>query len=114
MKRSPMKRGSSLLRRTPMPQPTQPIRPQSKRRQAQRRVRAAAERVLGREGTQGVCAKCGLYGYVNGHERLARSQGGDPTNPDCLLCPPCNGWAEDHPREAAEQGWKISRKWDAA
>lgn len=86
----------------------------SRKRKGENRQRAKAERELGRVGGCGVCARCGQYGYVNGHERLGRSQGGDPTRPDCLLCVPCNTWCEDNPRAAAEQGWKISRKWDAA
>jgi hypothetical protein len=90
-----------------------PIRRVSAKRAAQAAARRTAETALGRDGTNGTCARCGRYGYVNGHEKRSRAQGGDPTKPDCLLCPPCNTWCEDNPREAAEAGWKISRKWDA-
>ena|SRR5579875_215601 len=86
------------------------MRPVSAKRARQQPTRAAAERALGRSGGCGQCCRCLTWGYVNGHERLARSQGGDPTRPDCLLCPVCNTWCEDHPREAAWDGWKISRK----
>ncbi len=60
------------------------------------------------------CAKCGATGVeLHGHERLGRAQGGNPADPDDLLCNDCNTWCEDNPREAAESGWKISRKWSA-
>jgi hypothetical protein len=72
--------------------------------------RTKAEKALGRVNGFGVCARCQRYTYVNGHERLSRSQGGDPTRPDCLLCVICNGWCEDKPQLAAWSGWKISRK----
>lgn len=73
--------------------------------------RAKAEKALGREpGGMGVCARCGDYRYVNGHERISRSQGGDPTKPDCLLCTWCNTWCEDRPVWAAFHGWKLSDK----
>jgi hypothetical protein len=61
------------------------------------------------------CARCGRSDVpLAGHERLGRAQGGNPAQPDCLLCHRCNTWCEDNPREAAEAGWKISRKWGAA
>lgn len=56
------------------------------------------------------CARCGTRGEVHGHEALPRSQGGDPTNPDCLLCNRCNVWCEDNPIQAAWTGWKRSGK----
>lgn len=76
-----------------------------------RPVRRAAETVLGREGLAGVCARCGRYSYVNGHERLGGNGRRDMTNPDCLLCIPCNTWCEDQPRSAAFSGWKATHKW---
>jgi len=33
-------------------------------------------------------------------------------DPDVLLCHACNTWCEDNPRDAAETGWKISKKWE--
>lgn len=58
------------------------------------------------------CARCGRTGVdLFGHERLARSQGGNWLEPDCLLCNDCNGWCEDNPQVAAWTGWKISSKW---
>ena len=87
------------------------MNPVSAKRRRQQPARAAAERALGRSpGDGGQCCRCLTWTYVNGHERLARSQGGDPTRPDCLLCRVCNSWCEDKPIEAAWDGWKISRK----
>ena len=57
------------------------------------------------------CARCCRTDVpVSGHERRARSQGGDPRFPDCLLCDACNVWCEDNPEMAAWSGWKLSRK----
>ena len=73
------------------------------------RQRRKAETDLGRdEFGFGCCWRCGRYTYVNGHERLRRTQGGDFTNPDCLLCVPCNQWAAqgDIP-QAVWDGWSV-------
>jgi hypothetical protein len=91
-----------------------PLQPVSAKRARQQPERAAAERSLGRRGTQGTCRRCRQHGYVNGHERRSRAQGGDPTRPDCLLCIPCNTWCEDNPAAAAFTGWKVSRKHNRA
>lgn len=89
--------------------------PVSKARIEQNKTRRAAERALGMNAQhEGVCARCGRFTVVNGHERLARSQGGDPSKPDCLLCHRCNTWCEDDPIMAAWWGWKLSRKYPAA
>ena len=104
-----MKRSALPLRAAPLRRVTR-LRPVSKRRQAQSTARRAAETALGRDADgNGICAMCGRFGEVHGHERLGRAQGGDPTKPDCLLCNVCNGWIEDHPVEAARLGWKIRR-----
>lgn len=78
-------------------------------------VRAAAERALGRdENGRGTCARCGRYTDVNGHERIRRTHAGsDPSNPDCLLCQPCNGWAAHGARPCID-GWALSDKHDRA
>ena len=87
------------------------MKPQTAKRASGNRARRVAETALGRdEDGMGSCWNCGRFTYVNGHERLGRSQGGDPTNPDCLLCVPCNRWCEDNPMDAAFEGWKISGK----
>jgi len=88
------------------------LNPVSLRRAREARIRRVHEAKLGRVGTQGTCARCGRYGYVNGHERLARSHGGNHLQPDCLLCICCNTFCEDYPAEAAWYGWKISGKHD--
>lgn len=115
MKRSPLHRVKGLARRTtlnrvPFECRSAPLAAVSAKRQGQQRQRTAAERQLGREGTTGTCWRCNRFGYVNGHERRSRAQGGDPTKPDCLLCIRCNTWCEDNPVEAARTGWKISNK----
>lgn len=101
---TPLVQGAPLQRRTP-------LAPVSAKRQQQNRRRVIRETELGRHGLNGVCARCGVYTYVNGHERRNRSQGGDPARPDCLLCVACNGWVADHPRQACFDGWSISPKW---
>lgn len=123
-----MKRGQPLQRRTPLVARTElrrstplqsravplhrtPLKPISDKRRRKQPARAAAEKALGRDHTLGVCARCLGHTYVNGHERRARSQGGDQTRPDCLLCIACNRWCEDAPRVACWTGWKVSPKW---
>lgn len=86
------------------------MRPVALKRRGEAYLRAKAEKALGRSGVMGVCACCGRYGKVAGHERLSRSQGGDATKPDCLACNSCNGQFEDEPIWAAWMGWKVSRK----
>jgi len=58
------------------------------------------------------CERCKRRGHVDGHELLARAQGGSITDPANirLLCRPCNGWCEDDPIPAAWDGWKVSGK----
>jgi len=87
-----------------------PIRAISSRRRALNVRRRAAELALYDDAP--FCAMCGHGGVeLHGHERLGRAQGGDPAVPDMLLCNRCNTWLEDHPRDAALAGLKISRKW---
>jgi hypothetical protein len=74
------------------------------------RQRVITEKQLGRVNGCGTCARCGRYGYVNGHELRRRSQGGNPAHPDCLLCVECNSWAAREPVTAAWTGWLISPK----
>ena len=92
-----------------------PIRAVSKKRQAVNRQRRVLMDHL-RE-TQDWCSICGETGReLNGHELLGRAQGGSVLDLDniILACNPCNVWVEDNPREAAEQGFKISKKWAKA
>lgn len=103
MKRTALARGTTELKRTP-------LAPISRKRlvvNTQRRVVVSAMR----EAAAGRCARCHRGdGPVHGHERLARSQGGDILRPDVVLCNDCNGWCEDAPVAAAFTGWKISSK----
>lgn len=86
------------------------IAAQSEKRAVDNVIRYASEQELGRDEGMGVCARCQQFTYVNGHELVRRSQGGDPTRPDCLLCPPCNSWAASNPVAAAWTGWLITPK----
>lgn len=89
------------------------MRAVSKKRARLNRVRRGAVAALYESAPW--CGRCGRSDVaLAGHERLGRAQGGNPAEPDVLLCDPCNTWCEDNPREAAETGWKISRKWGAA
>lgn len=87
------------------------LRQVSAKRRAQNNIRRI--RVAALYEADPRCARCRRADVpLAGHERLARSQGGDPTNPDVLLCHECNTWCEDNPKAAAEAGWKVSRKYD--
>jgi 5-methylcytosine-specific restriction endonuclease McrA len=84
----------------------------SKKRARENRIRAGVLRPMRQLTIR--CPRCNRAEGLNGHELKSRAQGGSITDPAniILLCNPCNTWCEDNPREAAEQGWKISRKWD--
>lgn len=103
---------SELVRRAAVIRRHGTLRPVSAKRRAANRERAKAVKELRELGDH--CARCGRPGGVgvtDGHEKLARSQGGDITRPNMLLCRAvCNTWAEDNPALAAWQGWKTSRK----
>lgn len=71
------------------------------------------EAVAALYAVQPYCLRCGRADVeLAGHERLGRAQGGNPAEPDCLLCARCNTLAEDCPVAAAFDGWKVSRKHD--
>lgn len=115
MKRgTPLRRLTSLKAKTPLRSTARlvtrtPLRAVSLRRQRENRERRRV--VAAMYEAQPWCARCGKTNVaLAGHEMLGRSQGGDLTKPDVLLCNECNGWCEDHPVEAAAAGWKISRK----
>ncbi len=86
------------------------MRAVSAKRARANRVRKEAERVLFE--LDPYCARCGSGYELHGHERLGRSQGGDPAKPDCLACNLCNTRFEDFPELAAWEGWKISKKYE--
>lgn len=116
-----MKRGSPLVRRTPLlpggplVSHTQlrrggPLNPVSVKRREANAVRAVVVSAM-REAAHGRCARCGNHTHVDGHERRGGSYRVDSIlSPDCLLCRPCNRWCEDHPTTAAWTGWKVSPK----
>lgn len=60
------------------------------------------------------CSMCGKTGVgLDAHELESRAQGGSITDIEniILLDRDCHRWVTEHPREAAEQGWAISKKW---
>lgn len=107
-----------MTRIVPFDAQSDPVLPKQGRTQlrpvSRRRIREGVERArVQKRMRAGVswCARCGRTGVdLFGHERLARSQGGDWLAPDCLLCNDCNTWCEDNPVTAAWSGWKISSK----
>ena len=128
MKRSPLKRFTPL-KNSPFRPAAQPpgaertegardpalprhgrsrMRPVSEKRAKEGAARTRAVRRLRALGDR--CARCYSPYRLSGHERRGRAQGGDPTQPDCLLCSVCQTWCEDNPIEAAALGWKLSRK----
>lgn len=109
-RRTELGRGDKPLRRTE-------IRRMSTKRRRQNRHRA--EVVDGLVAERGPWCELRVEGVCRGmadagHEILKRSRGGSITDPDNILlaCNPCNGWVEDHPREANAAGW-AAHSWDA-
>lgn len=84
------------------------MRPVSEKRAKEGASRTRAVRRLRALGDR--CARCNSPYRLHGHERRGRGQGGDATQPDCLLCTVCNEWCESEPILAAWTGWKLSRK----
>lgn len=109
MKRSPLKRGASELKRTPLRRVSEK---QSKkiREGAKQRARLVAERGNACE----VCPKirlvvpswAGCNGVEQGRHHLRKqSQATDESDENILLsCNLANGWIEDHPPEARAAG----------
>lgn len=63
------------------------------------------------------CSMCGKTGVgLDAHELKSRAQGGSIVDLEniVLLCRPDHTWVTENPREAAEQGWAISKKWAAS
>jgi hypothetical protein len=63
----------------------------------------------------GRCVRCDTPANLTIHHRVNRGMGGareewinQPHNL-LLMCTVCNGWMEDHPREAYSYGWKVRR-----
>jgi 5-methylcytosine-specific restriction endonuclease McrA len=100
VKRSPLKRGSSSLRRTP-------IAAVSKKRAKLNKERTEVLRPL-REA-QTWCSRCGrTTPDLDGHEIRSRARGGSIVEPSnvVLLCRfPCHAWVTEHPLLAEAEGW---------
>lgn len=121
MKRTPLQRRTPLTSKTQLRTKTAlvsrctlqrggPINAVSAKRRSDNAVRRVVVSAM-RLACAGRCSRCKRSDQpVHGHERLARAQGGDILQPDCLLCNECNGWCEDYPQKAAWLGWKVSSK----
>ena len=63
----------------------------------------------------GRCVRCASIRDLTIHHRVNRGMGGaredwiGQAHNLLLVCTVCNGWFEDHPREAYESGWKVRR-----
>lgn len=109
MKRTPLKRSTTSLKRTPL------AKVSKKRQSLSEARRRCVETVLARDGGCVMRARVSdiifynmhaCWGPVDVHEPGHRSQGADPTDPDqCVaLCRSHHDWAHNHPREAKEIG----------
>lgn len=110
MKRTELRRGKPLERKTPMPRTSaKPLRNGPVK--ARRPTRTAAERET-RAGTRrrsgGICERCGQRRACEWHHRENRSQGGDWSLANgCDLCTPCHSWITEHPAESYAFGWSV-------
>jgi 5-methylcytosine-specific restriction endonuclease McrA len=104
MKRTPLKRGSSQLKRTRMKR----SRPDPERGvEFSDDVRAQA-RVRGGNRCEGRCTKSCTVRIQTFHHRLRRTQGGKGTLENCLaLCRACHDHIHAHPSESFIRGWLI-------
>lgn len=85
------------------------IRPVSKRRAAQNRVRARLRLEMVGKPCEAQLEGCAYTG-TDWHERLSRARGGSPIDVEnrVWLCRPCHSWVTEHPREATELGLLVS------
>jgi len=80
------------------------MRPVSKKRARLNGVRRKAVAAL--HGAAPWCARCGRSDApLDAHEFLRRSQGGDPSRPDVLICRTCHDWIGANPSQAVADGW---------
>ena len=81
------------------------------------KLTAAAERAAYAAATrrdQGRCQRCGRAGIVERDHRQNRTPfNTTPANLQCL-CRACHQWKTEHPRDAREQGYALSRYDDPA
>ena len=115
MKRTPLKRGTSQMKRTE-------LNPTSTKRTAENRERSRV--MVDLFGSQedwrcsvegsldhGIMGPC--YGPIHGHEILTRGRGGSITDPAniVLLCDRHNEWASSHPEDAHRLGL-VRHSWE--
>jgi hypothetical protein len=66
------------------------------------------------ERDRGQCQRCGRFGPVERDHRQGRDAYNTvPSNLQCV-CHTCHQWITEHPREAMEQGFTVSRWADPA
>jgi 5-methylcytosine-specific restriction endonuclease McrA len=98
LKRSPLARKPGQLKRTP-------LRPVSKRRERENRLRRKAMHEA--YGTDPMCHRCRVRPARDAHELTRRSAGGsilDPAN--CRpVCAECHRFLHDNPVAAKAEGW---------
>lgn len=88
-----------------------PIRPVSKRRAAQNRVRARLRAEMVGKPCEAQLAGCAYTGTEH-HEPGKRSQGADPTDPAQMIwvCRLCHSWIHEHVAESVKAGLLLSKK----
>ena len=110
MKRTPLKRSTKQLTRTPLTASRKPLKSRGRRG---KRLYAEASTVYGQVAEEEqTCRKCGTSeGKLDIHHLLPRSSGREQTKRENLirLCHADHMWAHSHPIEAKEQGFLRSR-----
>ena len=97
VRKTPLARGTSQLKRTPLAK-------QSAKRVAVSRERAAlVRRVL---AARPICERCHEARSVDVHEPYTRARGGSIVDDDntVAICRRCHDWVHSHPKEASELG----------
>lgn len=112
MKRTPLARRSPLKASTPLVRRT-PVNPFSKKRVKQNAVRSAMRPSVPTPCAAQIPGVCWGLGQAF-HEILSRARGGSITDSENMawLCNPCNGYMDDHPNWAVENGW-LKHSWEA-
>jgi hypothetical protein len=101
MKRTPLKRGKALLRRTP-------LRRRSRKTEALYRLERIPL-VRGMLADRPWCERCENHKSQDIHEVLPRGRGGSITDPaNCVaLCRACHMDIHDHPAQSMREGWLV-------
>lgn len=105
-RKTPMERGVSQLKQTP-------LRQRSKKQEAKYRIRRPLVARLLAE--RPVCERCHSARSTDVHEPRMRSRGADITDPrQCVcLCRDCHNWTHANPAEATTEGWLVP-SWEVA